>query len=671
MRTKARKAIYWHHVGVGGGIGALLAVGLGMTLFSMPVGQILARLSYDLLMGLRPQTPRDDVVIVYQDEESYASLEQVYPQWDRSLHAQLLDRLKADQAKLVVFDINFLDPGLNPASDEKLAQAIHHHGKVILGAEYQEGTHFGMPTRSILLPIAAIGDAATNGWGLTNVREDPDYGVRLHFPGTDRFPSLAWRAAEIAGAEITKRPYERWTERWLNYYGPPGSISGIRYSQALQPDGVPPGCFRDKIVFVGGRHLTGFPGEKRDYFRSPYTWRTGTFSPGVEVQATAFLNLLRQDWLTRLPPLLELTVLLVSGLLWGYGLAIFRPPHAALLALASILVVFSLALALSWRFHFWFAWLLIAALQIPAALFWSTIFNFVKLHIEKMLLQQSLSFHLPPERVKQLLNNPDLQHPGGEQEQISILFSDIANFVRATDRLVPSDLFKLLNKYFEASLSSIHQTDGTVVKLMGDAIFAIWNAPIPHPDHQQRACTAALLLRKQLIQFDSAQRRVPLRTRIGLHTGTACVGNVGSATRFDYTAIGDSVNLASRLEGLNKYLGTDVLATRDIQIAVERTIVSRLVGHFRFQGFEKVVEVHELIGNLEVEEESRSWREIFSEGLFHFQRRDFDAATSAFRGTLGLRPGDGPSKYYLEKILSLRSVDLGYDWQGEIQLLEK
>ena len=207
-----------------------------------------------------------------------------------------------------------------------------------------------------------------------------------------------------------------------------------------------------------------------------------------------------------------------------------------------------------------------------------------------------------------------------------------------------------------------------VIDLIGDSIFALWNAPEPQPDHAARACRTALALHAKLLKFDEANDGAPLRTRVGLHRGTVCVGNVGSSQRFNYTAIGDAVNLASRLEGLNKQLGTDILATRDIQREVERVLTTRLVGQFRFKGFDQVAEVHELMGPAVPEP---AWLGEFRGALRHFQRRGWPEAEAGFARVLAGRPQDGPSKFYQEQIAALRANPPPEDWMGEVDLREK
>lgn len=674
---------------LGGTIGALLAVlaGLGCRFIhfgqDVPLGQNLIDRSYDLPFTLRGDLDASDAVIVYIDEESHRQLNQpVGFAWDRALHAQLLSRLKEAGARVVVMDILFFEPG-DESVDQGLASALKGNGRVVIGALYervgQEGAAAGW---SVIRPAEVFGEAAA-GLGLVNLLDDPDYCIRRIFPGArgdnNPFPSLATKAAEIWDPAADHARFKQNEEPWLNYFGPPGTTPGrapviksIPYYLALRPEGVPPDFFKDKAVFVGQpAGKTGFIGDNKDAFRSPYTQFTRSFSSGVEVHATGFLNIIHENWLTRLPWYAEFTLLIVLGGVFGFGLAQFAPLLTAGLAIGASTAVAVLGYTLVTSLNVWFGWLIVAAVQIPVAFTWSVLFNSFKLFAQKRMLEQSLALHLSPARVKQILKSPALLRPGAEKQEISILFSDIANFSKITGRMEPGDLFRQLNNYFEAALGCIHRTDGTVVKLIGDAIFAIWNAPFAQQDQQHRACLAALKLRDQLFQFDAQQHGLPMRTRVGLHHGPAYVGNVGSSTRFDYTAIGDSINLASRLEGLNKTLGTDILASREIQKTVENDLVSRLVGHFRVKGFDRVVEVHELIGTNDQKQESEAWRDAFSHALFHFQRKLFDQAETGFRKAIELRKQDGPSEFYLRQIDTNRTTPPPEDWSGEVDITEK
>jgi adenylate cyclase len=252
---------------------------------------------------------------------------------------------------------------------------------------------------------------------------------------------------------------------------------------------------------------------------------------------------------------------------------------------------------------------------------------------------------------------------------LTILFSDIANFTAISEGIDSDELANLMNHYFERSVSEcIHRTDGTVVKYIGDAIFAFWNAPEQQSDHALRACEAALHCRGQGVTLVHGQ---PLYTRIGLHTGVANVGNFGSSTRMDYTAIGENINLASRMEGLNKHLGTQTLITGETKNEIGDRLVTRPLGRFQLKGFEKNVEVFELLGRLESAEGSQPLRAAFALALRLFQEKKFDEAEAAFGKVLEIEPNDGPAKFYLKQTAGWREQAPPEDWSGEVELKEK
>jgi adenylate cyclase len=688
LRTNRRVRRPW----VSGSLAGAFTGLAGLVLLLFPAGGVLERLSYDLPFVLRGKVAADEIALVYLDETSHMELKQpMTAPWDRSLHAQLVRRLTADGAKLIVFDILFTEASSNPAADAEFAEAIQRSGRVILAGNFiRRETTSGATNRWEEIPYEPFRVAAV-GWGNANLLSDPDYGVRRFFPNLDNLSGqtniawLPWSVASHAGGTEPQAPPQSPGERWLNYYGPPGTIPGVSYFLALLPEGVPRGFFKDKIVFVGAQLSADFSGKGKDEFRTPYAyWGSRGYVPGAEIHATATLNLMQRRWLERLGWPFELVLVLGTALLAGIGLMRSHPLVAVLLALAATLVCGLAACLLAWRAGLWFAWAVIV-LEIGIALFWSLLANSLRLYVEKRLLEESLEAHLSPKIVKRLLNDPTLRRPGGSVQEVSLLFSDVANFTRISESMHSDDLVRLMNKYFEAALECIHEPDGTVIDLVGDAIFALWNAPVEQGDHRERACRAALRLRDQLIQFDSTQRSLPLRTRVALHAGQVCVGNIGSHNRFNYTAIGENVNLASRLEGLNKRLGTMVLATREIQRAAEESLVWRPLGHFTFKGVGRAVEVYELVGDLEMAEPSRRWREKFAEALQEFRQRQFESAANIFREVNNLRAsgervkthdttlidGDGPSIFYLEKIEELRAFPPAYEWIGEIELKDK
>jgi adenylate cyclase len=656
--------------------GALIAALVGFFLHAFPIGKGLANRSFDLLTVARGEVPADEAVLVYLDEKSHGDLKQPYGVvWDRGLHARLLQRLTAAGARAIVFDVLFTDPNpADPAADRSFADAVKNNGKVILGAEVR------------LLPGNVQTDAAfdllmeaTASVGSVELSPDSDLLVRRHSlrRPADPVPTLSWAAAELIGAKPIQGQNEEHTLRWMNYYGPPAFLPWKSFSDALDPATVSEDFFRNKVVFVGGRLKTKYVWERKDEFVNPFSpWVSGKelsdrrtlFMPGVEVQATAFLNLLRGDWLVRLPHRTEEILIVLLGLILGGALVRFQPIAATGIAIAGLALVMTGAYFLFTKRLTWFPWLIVAV-QIGAAHAWSVLFNSIQLYVQKRLYEHTLALYLSPKLVRKFIREPEFLKSGAEEHVITIFFSDIADFTATSQAISNNALAVMMNRYFETAVGQcIHKTDGTVVKYIGDSIFSFWNAPEPQPDHALRACQAALLLRDQ--RFVDPNGRL-LRTRIGIHTGLARIGNFGSSERVDYTALGENVNLASRVEGLNKYLGTSCLITQETKEALGDRLITRCLGQFQLVGFERAVDVYEIVGWPADAEPTRRWRESFEQALKNYQSRNFEFAAAGFRETLELRAEDPPSKFYLEKLDSLHTQVLPSDGATHTILREK
>lgn len=674
MKLKAA----FSRMGFGGAMGALLATTAGVVPATKWIGLKFEHLSYDIPYTICAPVKTDGVVIVYIDDDSYENLNQPKnAPLDRHLHARLIDRLKAEGAKAAVFDVVFSDPS-NPAADADFARAIKEFGKVILAADdVPAASSQGAASGRQLVPPAPVFMDAAAGIGVDLLEPDEDLVVRQHYHGErdGLAASLSWATAEFLGLKVTKEDAKHAGEYWVRYYGPPQSIRNVSYYQAVGGD-LPAGFFKDQVVFVGSHMFTKLSSERKDEYPSPYPlWlldKGRRFMPGVEIHATEFLNLSRGEWLSRLSQLNFMTALIAAGVVLGFGIAQPRPIGAVVVSVLSLSGIIVLAVYLMSYRWLWFPWMIMAGAQITVALLWSVAFNSVQLYVQKRLMEQSLSMYVSPRRVRQIAQRQEILKPGAEKQELSILFSDIAGFTSISEGMDSDKLARVMNNYFENAVTNcIHQADGTVVKFIGDAIFAIWNAPEEQPNHPELAARGALLLRDQVTRSSDDPASLKLQTRIGLHCGVANVGNFGSSTRIDYTAIGENINLASRMEGLNKYLRTTLLATGDIYHKVSDKFVARFAGHFRLKGFEKVVEVYELLAPIDQAAASRDWREAFQAALEQFQKRSFPAAATGFQRVVQLHPDDGPAAFYLNQIEEFRTAPPPEDWAGEIELKEK
>lgn len=650
-------------------VGSLLTIAAGFACLNYSFADALTRTSYDLPFVWRSNLDTHDIVLVYLDEESAKQLKQpIDDKWNRALHVALLERLKQEGTRLVFFDIVFDTPSLDPASDEAFAAALQSHGKAILGATLEIVQPMGGVKQERVVPPLKVLRKAAAGWGTLAFNPvDADYGVRQLFPGSD-IPSATWKAAEVLGAEATREPRESAVQRWINYYGPKDTFSSVNFARALDPEGVRSGYFKDKIVFVGGRSTVGYLAAGRDEFGTPYSRGAHQFTTGLEIHATVLLNLLRGEWLTRIPAKWELAVIILAGLIAG-ALAAVRPSFAVVSALIVSLAIACLACWLVWHRHVWFDWMVPAAIQMPLGLAWSVGSQYLLESRRRKELRRAFGFYLSPQMADKIADSDFDLRPGGKLVDVTVIFTDLESFTSITENLDPMEVSEILTSYFGQTTKCILENKGTIIKYIGDAVFAAWGAPIDEPQHAMRAAETACDLRclSELVVHGKT-----LRTRVGIHSGKVVAGNLGSSYRFDYTMIGDAVNFASRLESLNKYLSTQVLISDAVRQQLGDGFVTRLLGEFRVAGKKHSVVIHEMLCRCDAESGEKKWIDIFEKGLADFRAGDFAAARDSMNQTREVRGGsDGPSEFYLRKIAALEANGHHEDWTGVVELSEK
>jgi adenylate cyclase len=653
---------------IAGGVLAATIVGLACLYYSF--GEPLVRFSYDLPFLWRSSLDTHEITLVYLDEYSAKQLNQPLDDvWNRALHVRLLDRLTQEKARLVFYDIVFDAPAPDPAADAAFAESIRSNGKVILGAALDIVERLGsVREERVLAPTKVLRKAAA-GYGIVAFRPvDPDYGVReMYLRGTSVVPTATWSAAQALGAKITHESREAIGPLWINYYGPRDTFSSVNIAQALDPNGTPPGYFKDRIVIIGPRSAVGYLGLGKDEFATPYSRWNRQFSPGLEVHATILLNLLRNEWLTRMAPNQEAALIVFIGVLAG-SLAFFRPLMAALLAAIISVGIACDACWLVWHQRTWFAWLIPAAVQMPLGLAWSVGSQYLLESRRRKELRRAFGFYLSPQMADKIANSDFDLRPGGRIVDATIIFTDLENFTTLSEELDPTEVSAILIAYFEQTTRCILEKRGTIIKYIGDAVMAAWGAPIIQSEHAVSAVEAACDLRA-LTQIEVRGRK--LRTRIGINSGKVLAGNLGSSFRFDYTMIGDTTNFASRLESLNKYLGTQILISEAVREQLDGKFSTRRLGEFRVVGKVHSVAIHELLGRGEARSADQAWIDAFETGLDCFRAGRFSDAADLMNRACQLRGGsDGPAEFYLRKIAILRGAGLK-NWDGIIELSEK
>ena len=637
-------------------------------------GETLARCSYDLLFIIRGSVPVPDACFIFLDEKAAIDMGQNGPIWNRRLHAQLVRLLTTGGARAVLFDVVFPDESETPGVDEDFAQAIRENGCVILagmlGAEESRDIGGGLHTSStqIIPPPDLLRDAAAD-WG-TIVFDplDGDYGVRRVPPGAGGIPSAPWKTARMLGAPLGDARDEEGKTRWLNYYGPAGCFTSFRVSDVLQGR-VMPETFGGKIVIIGGRSALAGIGFGKDDFRNPYCLLGGGFSPGAEVHLTALLNLLGGTWLTRMDQAREPWLVLGFGVLLGGMLPRFRPHIGALLGTLAAAAVAAFVWWMFAQHRVWFAWCVPVFVQAPVALAWAVGARYFIEERRRIALRNAFGHYLSPHIADRIADSDFDLSPGGSVIDASVLFTDLEGFTPLSEELSKPELVtEVLVKYFSQTTAHILDHHGMVMRFVGDAVTAVWNAPLAQPDHVRMAARAACRL------IESARMEVhghTLRTRIGLHTGRVLAGNIGSSERFDYAIVGDPVNFASRLEGLNKYLGTNVLISEAVRCELGDDFNLRCLGEFRVVGRREASVIYEMLGT-HADSTQEEWCITFEKGVGAFRAANLNAAERLMRETLRMRGGsDGPSDFYLGQIATLRAVGIPRDWKGVIECEKK
>jgi len=307
-----------------------------------------------------------------------------------------------------------------------------------------------------------------------------------------------------------------------------------------------------------------------------------------------------------------------------------------------------------------------AALALAFAL--ATAYSYATEGRQKLAIRRMFSHYMSEKVISHLMDHPELLNLGGERRRMTLFFSDLAGFTSISERLSAEEVVGLLNDYLSRMTDIILDEEGVVDKFEGDAIMAFWGAPLPQEDQALRACRAALRQQAALGELNSRFQEMglpPLSMRIGLHSGEAVVGNLGSEKRFDYTAIGDTVNLASRLEGLNKFYGTHIMASETTAAACQDEVLFRELDRVAVKGKEKPVAVYQALGlKADATPEQTALCEKFDRALAVYSQASFSEAGVLFQNILAAYPGDPPSQVFWERCQNFLASPPPAGWDG-------
>jgi len=470
------------------------------------------------------------------------------------------------------------------------------------------------------------------------------------------------------GDKLTVKP--DWLGRVLiNYRGPRETYNYVSIADVVQRKFLP-GTFRDKIVLVGAS-ATGIG----DLRTPPYG---GIDYPGLEVHANVIDNMLNKGFLIRgaREEIFDLALILILGLPLGMAMALISP-RWMWFGLA-LLGPFGLLNDVAFLHGYWLNFTLPAA-TLTANVILVSFYRALVEEKEKRKVRAAFGRYLNPEVIRRLLVNPQLVEP--RKTEITVMFSDIRGFTTISEKLDPQDLALFLNGYLTDMTKIVFEAQGTLDKYIGDAVMAFWGAPIEEADHAAKACRASLNMIKKVHALQTqweAEGKPKLDIGIGLNSGPASVGNMGSELQIGYTAMGDTVNLSSRLEGLNKEYGTHILVNESTFKEVKNDgFLFRELDIIRVKGKLQPVTIYELVGKvaeLETTPEYAGLEErlrCFAEARSFYSKRQWEQAQHAFQTILERFPGDGPSRMYWKRCQEYLFDEPPVGWDGVFTMTHK
>jgi adenylate cyclase len=443
----------------------------------------------------------------------------------------------------------------------------------------------------------------------------------------------------------------------VDFHGPARTYPYVSFAEAAKKK-FPPGTFKDKIVLVGAS-ATGI-GDNRV---TPFG---GLDFPGVEVHANLIDNILNRQFLKRgaKEVLTDLFFILLFGIPLGIWLAVTQPRWMPL-GLA-LLLPFAGIVYFAFLHGSWLNFIVPALFTLVPNVSLVALYRVLIEEQEKRKVRSRFQQYVPPEVVRRLLDDPKRVKP--RKSEITVLFSDIRGFTSISESLDAQELADLLNGYLTEMTRIVFRYQGTLDKYIGDAVMGFWGAPYEEPDHATRACNAALSMLARLAELQKdwrAQGQPVLDIGIGLNTGVASVGNMGSSMRLAYTAMGDAVNLASRLEGLNKEYGTRIIISESTyKVLQSDRVLVRELDMIRVKGKLLPVTIYEVLDAAALGAEGKELLELFARGQKAYKLRDWRAAGQTFEQVLDRWPDDGPARIFLRRCEEYLAEGPEADWDG-------
>jgi len=667
----------------------------------------------------------DETVIIAIDQNSLdyfqTQLQILWP-WPRDIYAIMTEYLTSCGARAIAYDIIFASPDIDRLNvsaeyaDSAFALQMQASGKVILASQMEDSTRgdivsavdkfntairFDVPPEIVqsypraTLPLMRFQRTMAHPGAVNFFTEDDGVcrNLPLIFRYNDQYyPYMALSAALLYDGidEVTydesssllvfgerRVPLRKDGGFEVYWYGPggPGHTfhyvsfaqvvnSYLQWKSGQKPD-IPPDVFRDKAVFIGATAAGLLDLKTTPYSPvEPY--------PGVEVYATIFSNIVRGDYVRNfsvpLWMIVSLLLLFVLAFIWQ-KLKIWQ---SAVISLIFFFMPLALAVRL-FQANKIFLPIVSSELAIVLTIIAVLVINYLTEGREKRLVKKVFNRYLHPAVVESLTENPEKLEMGGKEIHATVLFSDLQGFTGISELFTPPEIVKFLNEYFEKVEQIIFDNNGMLDKYTGDGIMAVFGAPVETPDHALMTCHAALgFKRLSALKIEAKGYSIPLITRVGINSGHFVVGNIGSSTRMDYTAIGDTVNLSARLEGVNKIYGTQNVISETTYELVKDQILCREIDHIRVKGRDKPLGIYTVYSLIEDADDTiRKFLSAHEEALSLYHERKFIEAAAAYRHLAELDADDPVAKVFIKRCEQLQTNPDLIDEHGVFNITTK
>ena len=455
---------------------------------------------------------------------------------------------------------------------------------------------------------------------------------------------------------------------YLNFYGPPRTISTVDYIDILtESDRF--SHMKGKVVFVG--FSENRQPEQKDSHYTAFSQDDGLDISGVEIMATAYANLLDRSSIRPLHPFTYIALILSFSLIVAILARMFSPLPAVALSLLCMGVYFYTAIQLFTNSALWLPLVVPLLIQSPLILLFSIAWHYRETQRERNRIRSAFGYYLPDSVVDQLSRDTHSPQTQGKRNYGICMATDAEQYTKMAETMNPEALGQLMNDYYAHLFAPVRSRGGVVSDVIGDSMLAVWSCGIADCKVRHQACEAAIEISNQVNDKKNNHQHASLPTRIGLHAGELMIGNVGALDHFEYRAVGDIVNTASRIEGFNKHLGTRILASAEVIKGVEG-IQYRNLGYFRLSGKQQAVQLYEILGKFEDMDATELEKySLFEQGLNDFREENWEKSIRVFTQICEQYPADGPAHFFLLRSRLYQKEAPPQPWDGVVAIDKK